>query len=326
MIIKLSETYDLSTAVGKMGLVSIRSPNLNYIEKKYPGFVRNFKFVRVVSGNVKISCASMLPADPLQIGVTAGKIAPADAFNPLLYKAVSNESWEGLVNRMYATANVFTSLSDSVKYSSGGDAFPLASSEDSTRAYYALLSDPSFKKAHPQAGLNMTGLKPLVFPLLHTLGQPSSGVAQTSAPGSDAIGLAGAGDVATVIQLAGSYMKGSPVPMPRVPTASSGYSGSDGSVGINKGYLPICYCAVIITPPSELNLLYYRLVCEWYVEFSVPRSDMQLATMGGAAELGRWSRTQTYGTPPSLSSVSSTAVADGSVDADGIELQKVMES
>lgn len=333
VVVKLMETYDLSTTVGKMGMIAIRTPSAPYIALKYPGFYRNFKFVRVVKGDVSIACASSLPADPLQVGSAANQIAPQDMFNPLLYKAVSNESWNGLVNRLYGATGTNTSLSDSVKFAQ--DMFSGASSVNSTRAYYALLSDPSFKKAHPQVGLTMRGLRPLVWTLLHTFGFPLNGGSspQLNPPSSDAPSLnVNGASVATAVGQ-GSYLRGHPQPMPRQATvfAVSESADSSGNVTLNPAIalLPRCYCAVIITPPSGgSQLLYYRLVVTWTVEFSEVRSDVELGLLGTAAEIGRYTHYDGI-TASKLTDLSPDAqeVDEGrSVESDGLDLSLVMES
>lgn len=336
--VRLSETYDLSTSKGKMGIIAIRTPSMDYIERFYPGFVNQFKFVRVVKGDVTISCASMLPADPLQIGTEAGKVAPQDMFNPLLYKAVSNDSWNGLVNRIYA--GLTTSLSGDIVHAL--DAFPSASETASTRGYYGLLSDPSFRKAHPQAGLTMRGLRPLVWTLLHTLGTMPGATVASTAPNSNVYALSGTGTAGADV-VAGSYLKGHAQPMPRVPTvfaATDVQDTSTGNISISKvlGYIPSTYCAVIIAPPSSLNRLYYRMVVTWEVEFTDVRSQLELGMLGTAAQLGNFVHYESFQSDSSkdtipakeLAEVSETATSVGAghfVEADGVDdLNLVMES
>ncbi|ADB24814.1 ORF9 [Chimpanzee stool associated circular ssDNA virus] len=89
MFVKVSETYDLSTQTDKMGFVGIHTPEGKLVYNMWSGLFKNFRKFRYASCDVTMACASMLPADPLQIGVEAGDIAPQDMFNPILYKAVS---------------------------------------------------------------------------------------------------------------------------------------------------------------------------------------------------------------------------------------------
>ena len=100
VFVTVSETYDLSTKVGKMALLGIHTPQSKIIRQCYPGFLMQYKYVRFASCNVTMACASMLPADPLQIGTETGQISPSDMFNPILYRAVSNDSMSTLEGRL----------------------------------------------------------------------------------------------------------------------------------------------------------------------------------------------------------------------------------
>lgn len=328
MIVRMMETYDLSTAQNKMGLIAIRTPSLNAINQKWPGFVRNFKLVRPRAVNVALSCASTLPADPLQIGQTAGQIAPQDMFNPLLYKVLTNQSWNGLLNRLYANSGFTTSLSDAVKFSTSGDAFPTGSANNSTDAYYGLLADPTFKKAHPQAGLSVRAIKPLVWSLLHTEGFPINAAAQLSPPSSEAPAVSPGGGQ-SVTEVTGSYLKGHPQSYPACPTRLLTVS-SGGTFVL--GYLPTVYCLAIVTPPSALNLLYFRLVVTWEIEFIGPMSVAEYGLLADVATSGRFSHYQSYATPISPASKLSDVTDDASevdegrpVESSGLDLSLVME-
>lgn len=339
MHVSMMETYDLSTAVGKMGLIAIRTPNLQYIDKKWPGFVRNFKYVRVNSANVQVACAQMLPADPLQVGFEPGQVAPQDMFNPILYRTVSNDSWNGLVNRIYAFASG-NSLSGSVAGIQNMDAFPSAPSGQSTNVYYTLLSENGWRKAHPQQGLSVRNVRPLVWTLLHTLGAPLQGSAQLSAPGSDAIGISNAGTEGATIQGAGSYLKGHAQPMPRVPTVISVSDTVDNGLVPLLGYIPTCYCLAIVTPPATQSLMYFRLVVVWDIEFIEPRSDAELGLLRTVNGIAPWVHYENQAPQPipdsknntipgaDITAISDTAVQvdEGrSVVADGVSLDLVME-
>lgn len=332
MIVTLTETYDLSTVKDKMGIIAIRTPSMSSIDKKWPGFIRNFKFVRPLSCNVRVACASALPADPLQIGTSAGKVAPQDMFNPILYKTVSNESWNGLVNRIYGVSGFTDSLSEVVHVSQDAFSTSPVTPTQSTNAYYALLSEPGWAKAAPQAGLSMNNVKPLVWTVLNTIGAPSS--AQFTSPDNTVPAVSANSSVSSAQRA--FFLKGHPQPMPRVATVvsagdvvnatSSLYEG----ISTNLGTIPSCYCAVLVMPPSTLHLLYYRLVVSWTVEFSVPRSDAELGLVLTANMIGTWTHYQSTSASSAskLSEVSDTAVeadSDHSVEADGVSLDLVMD-
>ena len=99
-------------------------------------------------------------------------------FNPILYKACSNDSMSNLLNRLYAGAHSSGGAfiaKNSVTSDNEPD-FHFSSSQDIDQfaMYYGLLSDTSgWKKAMPQAGLQMKGLVPITWSLLTTQGQPN---------------------------------------------------------------------------------------------------------------------------------------------------------
>ena len=187
--VRVSETYDLSTKVGKMGIVAIHTPTGSLIDKMWPGLVLQHKKVRFVKCDVAMACASMLPADPLQIGVEAGSIAPQDMFNPILYKAVSNDSMSNIQSYIqgYGSANIASTVAvnqgsvvdmNEPGFTKDYQGEPTGSLNpgdpvqiDAFSIYYGLLADSdSWKKAMPQSGLTMRGLYPLVYQVVSNYG------------------------------------------------------------------------------------------------------------------------------------------------------------
>ena len=148
--VRISETYDLSTKLNKMGIVGIHTPRGALIDQMWPGLVLQHKKFRFVKCDVAMACASMLPADPLQIGVEAGAIAPQDMFNPILYKAVSNDSMSQVLQyivqaQQTGSGTSATGLLQGSVASVNDPAFK-ADPEDSVNIdqfgiYYGLLSD-----------------------------------------------------------------------------------------------------------------------------------------------------------------------------------------
>jgi hypothetical protein len=181
MLVKVSETYDLSTKPDKMGLLGIHTPDGKLVYNMWKGFYQNFRKMRFVSCDIAMACASMLPADPLQIGVEAGDIAPQDMFNPILYKAVSNDSMSNLLNKIYAGGAGGEYLDDDTWFNKNSVSaentpsfdFNENADIDQFAMYYGLLADTDgWRKAMPQAGLEMRNLVPLTFSLVATQGQP----------------------------------------------------------------------------------------------------------------------------------------------------------
>lgn len=347
--VRMYETYDMSTTKNKLGIIAIKTPSMPYIEKRYPGLIRQFKFVHLNKADVALSCASTLPADPLQIGNTAGKVAPQDMFNPLLYTAVSNDSWNGILNRIYAgTTGATASGSGSVREFDPAFYTATLDSVDSFKVYYALLAENRFKKAFVQAGLNMRGLVPLVYPLLTPNGQNAklSGLSVPSGNDfNDQYGMDAAGQpgVTSSPFFAGNIiMKGTAQRMPRLQTKVYAYHSGDDTVtqvtpSIMLGGIPACYCAVIVVPPASLNITFFRMTVCWEVTFSGLQSDAEIGSIPLLKDLGNglvysnYSAVQDNLKAEDLKDYSDTAVSadEGdihrSVVADGVTLDLVME-
>lgn len=345
--VRVSETYDLSTKINKMGLVGIHTPTGNLVDQMWPGLIMQYKKFRFVSCDVAMACASMLPADPLQIGVEAGAIAPQDMFNPILYRAVSNESMSSLQGILHA--NGFDSENKLVKGSivdvnsftfdenAGGEG---THDIDQFNMYYSLLADDNgWRKAMPQAGLVMRDLYPLVFSVVSQYGSnnppsPSSGgswgninaVAPIPVPRFDEN---------QVMLLNSTEFRGPPMRMPSIDTSfyttpenaepdvvtGFGNSKPNAMIRSNVGYVPPAYVAMIVLPPAKLNQLYYRLKITWTIEFTGLRSF---------SDIGNWMTmnfigANAYGTDYATQSASMTAKT-AMVDAEGADVTKIMES
>lgn len=337
--VKVSETYDLSTKVGKMGLVGIHTPTSDLVLRHYSGLMANHKKFRYVKCDVALACASMLPADPLQVGVEAGDIAPQDMFNPILYKAVSNDSMSNLELFIESKAalstvppgiekNSLTEWNDP-NFSNGPNP---SDSVDQFNMYYGLLSQSGWKKAMPQAGLVMSGLRPIVYHTLSPYGQ--NGWLNTSQNSDTPPNAPDSNFVSTSANpLPNAWIRGRSAPMPAINTTCF-VTGTGSGDDVGDSYfpgivkqaavvrrLPPCYVGVIILPPAKLSQLYYRLRVTWTFEFITPRSQLdttswtQLADAGGAA----------YATDYDTQS-SRMSVVTGTVDALDTEVEKVMES
>lgn len=365
MRVKVTETYDLSTKVNKMGFVGIHTPDGHMIHNLWSGLYQNFKKIRYVSCDVAMACASMLPADPLQIGVESGNIAPQDMFNPILYKACSNDSMNLLLNRLYAgqaggSSNIIAKNS-LIADNDTSFGFDVENNVDQFAMYYGLLQDSDgWRKAMPQSGLQMRGLKPITFALVSTIGQPSiSGDFQDGASrvyypstGSDNQQISTAG-----YNPIGRYMRGRSQVMPpmdtyvmtrdqsistetgtenyNIPNLSRTYPElgivKEGVVPADKIVVPNtscpdCFVGCIILPPAKLNQLYYRLKVSWTIEFSGPRPLTDLTTWYGLAVAGTDSYGSDYLTQSAIISKASTQSAKmGMLDVADADIQKIME-
>ena len=174
--VRISETYDLSTKVGKMGIVGIHTPTGGLIDKMWSGLVLQTDRFRFVKCDVAMACASMLPADPLQIGVEAGAIAPQDMFNPILYRAVSNDSMNNFlafIQNCGASSAIKPILNKGSIVEVNNANFKESDSStvvDQFEMYYGLLASDGWRKAMPQSGLTMNGLYPLVYQVVNQYG------------------------------------------------------------------------------------------------------------------------------------------------------------
>ena len=270
--VRITETYDLCTRIGKLGMIGIHTPSTGTIKALYPGLWDSHKFVRMRKCDITIACASMLPADPLQVGTEAGSIAPQDMFNPILYRAVTNESFDVIMGRLNAMVSSPTNASG-FSINSSPEVFGTVT--DSQKAYYSLLSERGWRKSMPQAGLSMRGLVPLVYPLLTAFGNEAGPLGLTQF--SQAIpGTADSGEIASMAYKS-ALIRGKPVRMPRFPTkcgdrATDVYSPVDTAV-------PNAMVACIVMPPSKLHSLYYRLRVSWSVSFEHVRSTNEYGSL-----------------------------------------------
>ncbi|QIN96628.1 MAG: capsid protein [Smacoviridae sp.] len=339
--VRVSETYDLSTQIGKMGLVGIHTPRGQLISRLWSGLIAQHKKFRFVSCDVQMACASMLPADPLQVGVEAGSIAPQDMFNPILYKAVSNDSMSNLVN--YLVGNGFGSSMVSVNEGSVTDINDTVFKDvddgvlSSFDLYYALLADSDgWRKAMPQAGLEMRGLYPLVYQVLQNFGDntigPVNNPGATANFGGDStrpVIYPTAKDGTTAFTQPVT-MRGPSMRMPAMNTTcfpaqnanqgASGYFGQQIDAVDLIQYTPACYVGVIVLPPATLNQLYYRLKVTWTVEFTELRSLVEISNWRGLSQIGDIA----YGTDYASQSTAMTTQTS-LVDTENASISKIME-
>lgn len=349
MQVRISETYDLSTQVGKMGLVAIHTPDMSAITRRWGGLLQNHKFVKLNSCDVTLACASMLPADPLQVGMEAGDIAPQDMFNPILYTAVSNDSFNNIINRIMFLTNQVSDVSNQGSMVDANSAPTFGGYDnqghdvavDQFNLYYALLSqNGQWKKSMPQSGLSMKGLYPVVYSLVNTIGNQSIlrgdedygakfNRIQTASIVDDPQSEFGALQADAFVL--GTTLRGSPMRMPAIPTfefstqgqqietAGTGLTNKPSTFALQTE-IPKCYVAAIIMPPAKLNRLYYRMRVTWTVEFIAPRPTDDLLTWSSLADYGA----KSYGTDYVAQS-STMSAKTSSVDAQNANVELIME-
>lgn len=322
VFVKVRETYDLHTLTDKISLIGIHTPSAGIIKRNYPGLLMQCKAYRPVKADVELACASMLPLDPNGVGVDSGQVSPEDVFNPILYKAISNFGMSQIEQFVNAGGN-FTILG------AGLDAGNDGITSDDFATYYGLLAQThEWKHANPQSGLSMRGLKPLVYETYQTIGDNGATGATNpmlSVKGDDTVSTGQVGNIA--VQTFRGRAHEMPMLNCTVPTASSGsvvasYAGF-GSFGANGQIdvpAPKVFCGLIVVPPSRRVSLYYRLVCEWTLEFSMIRPLGDITTWAGLQTLGNTTHYSDY-SYDSKELNETTSMVDTS---EGSEIHKIM--
>lgn len=346
MFIKLRETYDLATVRNRMSLITIHTPRPALLKKAYPGLLLNHKFYRPVSADITMACASVLPADPLQVGQVEGDVAPEDLFNPILYKACSNDSMsiiDGLVMRN--AQNITGTGVDVSGKTLNVDTDSVTPFADDFAIYYSLLADThNWRHANPQAGMSMTNLRPLVYEVMS-----NTGVGSWNGDGSPNYldnawmkeVIANVNENNTHTTVTSQIFRGNAHALPRLPvTVYNSASNDSQSTNFETGFagsernwqitIPAPSIAVgcIIIPPSRLHELYYRMVCEWTVELSEPCTISEKSTWQGMQDFGNSTHYKNYDYTVSKAlkgeSTDTALTSDTNLVSANVELTKVM--
>lgn len=301
VMVSLSETYDLHTVKDKMTLIGVHTPTKELIQKTYPGLCMNAKYCRIVKTDVVISSInSTVAVTPDMLGSTTDDIAPEDVLNPILYKAVSNDSWSTLEARLQGILQQNATVGAPTPTLAGSQAFSendfVTGLTDEFGVYYSLLSNrDGFKIAPIQQGLEMRGLVPLVFEKYYTHGEnyqntgdTAPGIMESIVGGESALNL-------SALPIRG--MRGRAHPMPRFNTTyltGLGTSGSD-TAGTNTQYsgmgdgfphntqiqmpdVPPVMLAAIVMPPSRRTTLWFRMVCRTWISFEEVRPIQEITS------------------------------------------------
>lgn len=328
--VTITEMYDMRTVKDKLGVIGIHTPTSSSIARRWHGLFDNHRKFQIVSCSVRLASASMLPADPLQIGITGNMVAPEDIMNPILYRAVTNESWNAIINRIYSSGGTDV---NSVHYMSD-DAFTSVTAEQQRQAYYGLLGSNEWKKAMPQSGLSMGSLRPLVYSVVSTYGNQTNNLTgnvvnnmdkyvSTSAAGAPAAGATGISNAPVVF-------KGRAHPYPALPCSIPGSSSVDGYPWpvLIEYNAPKSYVACIVMPPATLTVMYYRLLISWKIRFFGPVSVFEKESLVDVADAGQYTYSKNY-TITSAKDVDEvdeeTKSSANTVDTIGTAMELVME-
>lgn len=327
--VSITEMYDMRTVKDKLGVIGIHTPTSASIARRWHGLFDNHRKFQIVSCSIRLASASMLPADPLQIGVAGTNVvAPEDIMNPILYRAVTNESWNSIINRIYSTAG--TDI-NSVHYMTD-DAFSGVTAEQQRQAYYGLLGSNEWKKAMPQTGLSMGSLRPLVYSVVSTFGNvynPIGGstnqldrISATTVNGTPQATSTGSNNQ--------TVFKGRAHPYPSLPCSTPGSSTIDGYPYpfIDTFSAPKSYVACIVMPPATLTVMYYRLLISWKIRFFGPVSSFEKESLLDVSDAGQYAYSKNY-TITSAKEVDEVPVemksSANTVDTVGTAMELVME-
>lgn len=158
-----TETYDLNTILNELNILGIHTPQADALKFMFKGFFEQYKKYKILGCNFRMVCASQQSLDPTLIGTGDGQIAARDVLNPILFKACTGEHLNALLDQIYnqnEEQNMGTyGASVSQHLDSGTRAL---------NAYYSMLADDSFRREHPQKGITVMGLKPMVHKVVTT--------------------------------------------------------------------------------------------------------------------------------------------------------------
>lgn len=328
--VTITEMYDMRTVKDKLGVIGIHTPTTASIARRWHGLFDNHRKFQIVSCSIKLASASMLPADPLQIGITGNAVAPEDIMNPILYRAVTNESWNSIINRIYSTTGTDV---NSVHYMTD-DAFSSVSAEQQRKVYYGLLGSNEWKKAMPQTGLSMGSLRPLVYSVVSTFGNVLPATAGTSSNQLDRVVSTGSDGAPFTPGSAGSnaqtVFKGRAHPYPSLPCSLPGSTTIDGYPYpfLDTYSAAKSYVACIVMPPATLTVMYYRLLISWKIRFFAPVSAFEKESLLDVSDAGSFTYTKNYSITSArdISEVAEETKSSGNtVDTVGSVMELVME-
>lgn len=160
------EIIDISTVPGKVGVFGIHTPCTLKPVQMLEGFYRQFHKVKYLGCSVRVQPAATLPMDPLGVSYEAGEVAtdPRDLLNPIMVKGCHGETLNNALDVVYRdNQELSTSLSRA------DIDFPGSASQAGEQAYYASLSDPSFRKYSVLQPFALNGLHPLVHKIVGTM-------------------------------------------------------------------------------------------------------------------------------------------------------------
>lgn len=295
------ETYDLNTAIGEMSMLGVHTPQARSLKMMYKGLFEQYKRYKILGCDIAMVCASTQNLTPDLVGLEAGEVDPRDVLNPILFRACTGETINALVDKIYdeATADVSTGSVDVHREDT-------ASATNILATYYNFLADDQWRKAHPQSGLIVKGLKPYVHRVVTT--QPfkwngcAGGVGSSARkitsrpdilggqPDTQGAGYGFGGVNGNASANPTVFVSNGLIDMPWLDTTYEGsfkYRDPEGaeeqSTRIGLGVItdvPKVWMGAIILPPAILQRLFFRMQIRWHIAFKDFRPAFEVGPIG----------------------------------------------
>lgn len=287
-----TETYDINTLLDELSILAIHTPQAPALKRMFHGFFEQYKKFKILGCNFRMVCATRQELDPTMAGSGAGQIDPRNVLNPILFKACTGEHINALCDQIYNRGEEVAPTNATVGGSVGQH---IDNGSSAVAAYYELFSDDSWRKEHPQKGITVMGLRPMVHRVVTT--QPfkwNSALGSGANPDRPLIseGAVNATDTARGFGgISGSknydqdpvnpsvFVSNGLTEMPWLDTSYSTVGtyveATGGSAGQSKvealcANVPRVYMGCLILPPSlgeNSANLYFRLQINWHVLF-----------------------------------------------------------
>ena len=169
------EVIDLHTEADTVSIVGLHTPIGDAPYNMLKGFFDQFR--KFAYGGMRFSLVPVarLPADPLQVSYEAGDASayldPRDLMNPIMFKGCHGNDMGTILNTMYSGSLDRDGVFSGYQYQNSPSMDDISSpapenqtvTNPLTDLYYSALTDNTWLKAHPQAGMRKAGLRPLVY-------------------------------------------------------------------------------------------------------------------------------------------------------------------
>ncbi len=170
------EVIDLNTESDTVSVIGLHTPCSSTPVDMLQGFWQQFRKVRYDGCSFALVPAARLPVDPLGVSYEGGESTtdPRDLLNPILFHGCHGNDMGYILNCLYHGPSGYpASPGDNlgaVMFNGGvSDSMEqtlLNSDADMMEAlYYKAMTDNTWKKAHPMAGMKKSGLRPMVHDL-----------------------------------------------------------------------------------------------------------------------------------------------------------------